>query len=82
LKVKIKNHKNFDKRKNETNKKSKEKGSNWNKYYNIIKKNHKFDLKGKIKNYKTFDKKIKWKNKKSKVEWLNWKTSYKSKLKD
>jgi len=38
LKVKIKNHKNFDKRENETNKKSKEKGSNWNKYYNIIKK--------------------------------------------
>jgi hypothetical protein len=77
LNDKIINHKNFDKRANETNKKSSEKKYQTKINIITIEKNHKFDLNGKIKNYKNSNKRDKGKKtKKSEVERPNRKTSY------
>jgi len=56
LKDKSKNHKNFDKRSKKTNKKSKEKGLNWNKYYYYWKKIINLIWRIKLKTIKTLTK--------------------------
>jgi hypothetical protein len=56
LKDKSKNHKNFDKRLKKTNKKSKEKGLNWNKYYYYWKKIINLIWRIKLKTIKTLTK--------------------------
>ena len=76
MKDTIKNHKNFDKRANETNKKLKEEGLNWNKYYYYWKKIINLILRIKLKIIKTLIKEPKKTKTKTKVEGPNQQISY------
>jgi len=57
--IELKTIKFFTKKSRKNNKKSKEKGSNWNHYYNCKNKNYKLDLKDKIESHKTLTNKKK-----------------------